>query len=211
MRVELYLARHGESLRNREQDEIAGGGDAQLTERGRKQASELGRALADLGMVFDQLWCSPLIRARESMVELCRALGTDQQVHYDGRLKELWAGDFEGRPKREVITPEIAVQMAMLGMGYRYPNGDSMNDVADRFVEDWLAERMAALPSEGTARIFAMCHGQVIRSARARLFGVDPMKAWLLSEGDNASLTKLLWNGRVWREAYANRSADVRF
>ena len=59
--VELCMVRHAESLGNRD----GSGSDTPLTPEGRGQASALARELAEVA--FDRVYCSPLVRARETL------------------------------------------------------------------------------------------------------------------------------------------------
>lgn len=207
MTIELFLMRHGESARDHG---IIGGGDAPLTDRGKQQVHDLAVAWAANGFSLDEIWSSPLLRARTSAEELCGTLGLDpRHIRYDPRLRELWAGDWEGLLKSRILTPAVLAKQDAQGMRYRYLNGESMNDVADRVVDDWLAEQLVRW-NDGV-KILVVFHGQAIRSTLGRLFGVDERLAWLLPEGDNASVTKLRRVDASWRLVYANRVPRIEF
>ena len=49
-----------------------------LSPRGEAQASEIGRALADAGI--DELWTSPSLRCRQTLIPLAEATGMTTQV-----------------------------------------------------------------------------------------------------------------------------------
>jgi phosphohistidine phosphatase len=67
--VRLYLVRHAEAARG-EPDDLR-----PLTASGREAARTLGARLAAEGAHPDAVLTSPLLRARETAAELCRALG----------------------------------------------------------------------------------------------------------------------------------------
>jgi phosphohistidine phosphatase len=76
--MRLLLVRHAEAAPG-DPDELRG-----LTDKGRRQAQELGARLADRGVDASVILTSPLIRARQTADALGAALGTDVEV--DERL-----------------------------------------------------------------------------------------------------------------------------
>lgn len=77
MARQLWLLRHGEAEPHDANDDAA----RQLTERGRDQARAAGRALAALGVQIHFAFTSPKVRARETAVLACEALGCDPIEH----------------------------------------------------------------------------------------------------------------------------------
>jgi phosphohistidine phosphatase len=71
--VQLYLVRHAEAASG-EPDELR-----PLTREGREAARQLGRLLAAEGVRPDAVLTSPLLRARETAVELARAAGLEPE------------------------------------------------------------------------------------------------------------------------------------
>lgn len=82
----IWLLRHG--------DAEDGGGkpdaERELTEKGRRQSRDAGRALVALGVRFDACISSPKVRARETAELACKPLGAT--VELDERLA---GGDFD--------------------------------------------------------------------------------------------------------------------
>ena len=76
--MQLYLVRHAEAA-DGEPDELR-----PLTAEGRRAARELGERLAADGVRPDAVLTSPLLRARETGVELARAAGIEPEA--DERL-----------------------------------------------------------------------------------------------------------------------------
>jgi len=76
--VRLYLVRHAEAAPG-EPDELRA-----LTEQGRKDARALGKRLRDDGVALEAVLASPLLRARETAVELARSAGVEAET--DERL-----------------------------------------------------------------------------------------------------------------------------
>jgi len=73
--VRLYLVRHAEAAPG-EPDELRA-----LTPAGRERARALGERLRDEGVRPDAVLTSPLLRARETGVELARSLDVDSEPH----------------------------------------------------------------------------------------------------------------------------------
>ncbi len=72
--MKIYLARHGQNEDNAE-GILNGHRDRPLTELGIHQAYELAEGIENLGLAFDAVYCSPLVRARETAEVACEKLG----------------------------------------------------------------------------------------------------------------------------------------
>jgi phosphohistidine phosphatase len=77
MAQQLWLLRHGEA----EPHDAAPDADRQLTDRGRQQSRVAGRALAALKVEVHMAFTSPKVRARETAVLACEALGIEPIEH----------------------------------------------------------------------------------------------------------------------------------
>jgi broad specificity phosphatase PhoE len=154
----VYLARHGETAYNHE-GRFQGQQAIPLNDTGRAQAAELAQRAAGYG--FQALWCSPLLRARETADIVAAAIGL--QPKEDARLMETDAGDWTDLTFTEVRakTPELFDAFAAAQRGFAFPGGESFTqqelrvDAALREVE---ASELPAL---------VVCHGMVIRAAFA--------------------------------------------
>ncbi|MCP4900741.1 MAG: histidine phosphatase family protein, partial [bacterium] len=152
-RLELWLVRHGETLRSVE-GRIAGWTDTPLSDRGRDEARAVAPLLA--GVEFDGVWSSDLVRTKET-AELAWGQATASPL-----LREMAFGELEGRRWRH-LEPEVAKALFEF-RSFQAPQGESQDEVAGRlhrFIED--------LPL-GRHLIFA--HGGVIRVLTWEL-GVD--------------------------------------
>ena len=98
----IYLVRHGQTAMNRKKV-LQGRSDIPLNEEGRKEAAEAGERFRKAQIIFDRVYASPLIRARETA-----ELITDAPVITDLRLIEMDYGPYEGmdlmHPAPEVLT-----------------------------------------------------------------------------------------------------------
>jgi len=73
MSNQLWLLRHGEA----EPHDARSDHDRRLTERGEDQSRSAGRALAALQLTFQAVYTSPKVRARDTALLACEALGEE--------------------------------------------------------------------------------------------------------------------------------------
>jgi broad specificity phosphatase PhoE len=95
-----------------------------LSERGREQAGELGRLLAN--QTFDAVFCSDLQRAVETAQI---AFGDRYQIAQDARLRECNYGDLTGSP-----SPGFKQRLAEY-LDTPFANGESYRDIEKRVGE----------------------------------------------------------------------------
>jgi phosphohistidine phosphatase len=76
MANQLWLLRHGEA----EPHDARCDADRRLTPRGEEQSRTAGRALAALQLTFQALYTSPKVRARDTALLACEALGEEPIV-----------------------------------------------------------------------------------------------------------------------------------
>jgi broad specificity phosphatase PhoE len=158
----VYLARHGQTAYNLE-GRFQGQLPVPLDATGRAQAVDLAERAAAHG--FRALWCSPLLRARETADVVARRIGL--QPREDARLMETDAGDWTDLSFAEVMAeaPEQFAAFASGDPGFAFPGGES-------FAEQ--DERVSAAIEEierGELPAIVVCHGMVIRAALARRAG----------------------------------------
>jgi broad specificity phosphatase PhoE len=154
----VYLARHGQTAYNRE-GRFQGQQEIPLDDAGRAQAAELAERAAGYG--FRALWCSPLLRARETADIVAAHIGLVAKG--DARLMETDAGDWTDRSFAEVIAeaPEAFAAFANADAGFAFPGGESFAQQEVRVsaaLDDVEAGELPAL---------VVCHGMVIRAALA--------------------------------------------
>jgi len=94
--ITICLLRHGETAYNADGNKYCGRTDIPLTEKGMAQANRMKALLKDYS--FDQVFSSPLIRARTT-AEI--AAGNKDLVQTDDRLIEVDFGQWEGKSSEE--------------------------------------------------------------------------------------------------------------
>ncbi len=92
--MEIVLIRHGEPEWVRNGLNVD---NPPLTERGHRQAAAMAEFLCEER--FDEVFCSPLVRARQTAAPLFRALGRDEQV--DPWLEEIRNPIWHGTPQEK--------------------------------------------------------------------------------------------------------------
>jgi broad specificity phosphatase PhoE len=152
----VYLARHGQTPYNAEL-RFQGQGPVPLNDIGRAQAAELAeRALSHQ---FVKLWCSPLLRARETADAVARRIGLEPQE--DPRLMETETGDWTDHSFAEIQGefPEAFAAFLAGDPDFGFPGGESFAQQSLRVAAALADIERAEHPA------LVVCHGQVIRLA----------------------------------------------
>jgi len=154
----VYLARHGETAYNHE-GRFQGQQQVPLNDTGRAQAAVLAERAVAYG--FQALWCSPLLRARETADIVAAAVGL--QPVEDVRLMETDAGDWTDRTFADVRAeaPELFDAFAAADPGFAFPGGESFTEQEVRVDAALRNIEAGELPA------LVVCHGMVIRAAFA--------------------------------------------
>jgi broad specificity phosphatase PhoE len=154
----VYLARHGQTAYNHE-GRFQGQQEIPLDDTGRAQAAELAERAAAYDFVA--LWCSPLLRARETADVVAARIGL--QPREDARLMETDAGDWTDLSFAEVRarSPELFDAFAAAEPDFAFPGGESFAEQDVRVSAALADVEAGALPA------LVVCHGMVIRAALA--------------------------------------------
>lgn len=189
--VEIILVRHGEPAwtpDNRVEN------DPELTPRGRAQAQALARR--DWGRI-DELWVSPLVRARQTMEPLERALGqTAEIVDWLAEIRnpDEWQGtpadSFYALFSEHNLSPRERLWQGL-------PGGEAVVDFHRRVVtglQDTLAAHGLARvdatdphlwQQAGSKRILWVAHGGTNAVSIGHLLGAEPTP-WEWSRFDSS-------------------------
>jgi broad specificity phosphatase PhoE len=154
----VYLARHGQTAYNHE-GRFQGQQEIPLDDTGRAQALELAERAAGYG--FRALWCSPLLRARETAAAITARIGLEPML--DARLMETDAGDWTNLSFAEVRArePQRFDAFAAADAGFAFPGGESFAEQEVRVGAALADVEAGELPA------LVVCHGMVIRAALA--------------------------------------------
>jgi broad specificity phosphatase PhoE len=189
----LWLVRHGESTWN-----IAGlaqghNDEAELTERGLRQA---GEAAAQFGYrPVRAIYASDLRRARQTAAAFAAVLGLP--VHTDVRLRERSLGVLEGTAHQVIGSSATGLADGrVIDPDVRPPAGESVRDLYQRAAE--FCDDLAAGLPDGSGDVLVITHGGTVRVLDAYLNGVtvDQM-AW--RPVDNATIVRISEFGTLSR------------
>lgn len=150
----VYLARHGQTAYNLE-GRFQGQRPVPLDDTGREQAAELAERAAE--HEFAALWCSPLLRARETADIVARRI--ELEPREDARLMETDAGDWTDRSFADVQaqTPGEFARFIEGDPMFAFPGGESFAQQGVRVAAALYDIRRAEAPA------LVVCHGGVIR------------------------------------------------
>jgi 2,3-bisphosphoglycerate-dependent phosphoglycerate mutase len=195
------LIRHGESVSNLE-GRVQGQEDVALSSRGHVQADAVAAwSRAEFGgdsPSIEEVWSSPLVRARETAARIATALGLP--LHIDERLQELHAGIFQGHlwADLEERFPEAVARWRSGDVDYAIPGGESRAQLASRG-----HEALESLAGRDVGRMIVVAHGGILTAALGSLVGrTHPLLATAaerpftkLPALANCSVTRVEWPG----------------
>lgn len=195
----LHLVRHGQCTWNAEGRVLGQTAEVPLTDLGREQARDAGRALAGYGA--DALVTSDLLRAVQTAEVIGAVLGLDPVL--ESALREQSLGTLEGR-----LASDLRAEPTPAGRhvtDVRWGGGESVVDVHAR-VGGFLARLLAERPGE---RVVLVSHGDAIRVALAWLAGHGPREvAW--TDVPPGSVTSVTYPAATVGVVSTTRSASAR-
>ena len=156
MTTEIYCVRHGQSVHNQQQT-IAGQLDSELTPLGFEDACSVAEILGRRD--FEVVYCSDLLRARQTARTIMNTLQINCPVLYSPLIREL---DY-GRFTEKSVTETFQVLNYKRVPDQRYPEGESFNDLQER-VQKFLSQlfhessgkRILVAAHAGSIRLIAM-------------------------------------------------------
>ena len=181
--MELYLARHGQSIHNRDGNDP--GGHSPLTDEGRAQARRLGEWLVANAHV-DAIYTSPLARARETAAIVAGILGQSLQVRDELREAAVFLPDVLPRPPAPWCDP------------WPTPSLDPAYAVFRQQVAVVTRDLVTQHPDEA---VLVVAHGGTLATMIRLLLGIDAISIWT----ENTALHHLTWLGQRWELRYLNR------
>jgi broad specificity phosphatase PhoE len=204
--LDLYLIRHGQSTAN-EKPFIVGGqtNGAELTVKGGSQAAALGKRLLEERVDFDSVYASTAVRAKQTAVIACQYMGFPaSKIRYSNSLLEQCLGDWEGKSKSRVYTPEVRLAINMNTWLYRPPNGESWRDVEARM--HYFIQKL--VPKEGRNTVALFTHGMAIKCFLKGLMECSSATAYKM-QIHNTSITEAVYDAHGWRVVRINDHAHL--
>ncbi|MFN9367846.1 MAG: histidine phosphatase family protein [Planctomycetia bacterium] len=191
-----YLVRHGRSVSNQE-GRVQGRADVPLSPLGQRQAEIMAGWALSLPHV-DEVWSSPLVRARDTAAPIAAALGLEVRVAAD--LAELDAGIFQGHlwSDLEARFPEAVARWRSGDADFAIPGGESRSQLAARG-----RAALETLTARAAPAIVVVAHGGILTAALGSLLGrTHPLLAAAaerpftrLPALENCSVSTLRWPG----------------
>jgi broad specificity phosphatase PhoE len=152
----LLLARHGQTADNAS-GLILGRRDPPLSDLGAQQAAGLGVQARARGVVA--IWCSPLLRARQTASMIGQAIGVEAAVVDD--LIESGRGEWEGVPQTVLArrSPELFAAFEAGDPDFVFPGGESIRSQVLR------TRRALSRVAQGPQPSLVVAHAGTIRAA----------------------------------------------
>jgi broad specificity phosphatase PhoE len=184
--VRILLARHGETVFNVE-GRWQGQSDSPLTDRGRAQAAELARALADEQITA--VYSSDLGRAADTAAEVAGL--HELAVTPERRLREIDVGNWTGKQRDEINAeyPGGLKAWATRPRAFQLPNGETIRGAQARAL-DFFNERMPAHVGE---TVVVISHGALCQAILVNAMGGTVDDLWLTEGVDNCQISRLEW------------------
>lgn len=208
----LYLLRHAQTPCN-VHSEIIGGRSSSvpLTEEGKAQAVEAGNALRTQGLFFDSVFCSTALRARQTFECLCLKQGEHyHSLSFSSQLEELDQGDWTGRVRAEIYTPEMMQRLDRENPYFTPPGGESQHDVEKRMT-DFVCRQVLHRPDNeiphctGEGTFLVVGHGNAFRCFLRGILDSAASATYRIGI-DNLSTTRLRYDTiRGWCIDWINR------
>jgi len=164
--MNLYLVRHGQTPASRE-NRFSGRIDPSLTDAGHAMAQALAEAYGRLP--WAAVYCSPMLRTRQTAEPLCRSAGVEPVM--EPGLREIDYGEWDGMLQDEVKArwPEAFAYWAADVASRGAPGGETAFDVAGRAMA--VVERIRTRHREGNVLIVS--HKATLRIIACALLGLD--------------------------------------
>ena len=191
----LILIRHGQSDFDSGHMAVSPRGeqwDPPLSAKGRDQAELLARRLRLLDPPPAALYCSPLLRARETAAPCAAAVNLE--VTYDEDLMEAHIGDWEAKSFEDILASDdellhrVRSQRAIWG---RAPGGEREEDFRRRVTG--AMDRILETHPDGDALV--VCHGGVINAYCGEVLGL-PQGMFFLPENTSVNSVEFDGDGR---------------
>lgn len=211
MALKLYYIRHAQCSMNLEVSQLVGGrsNDSPLTPLGEKQSDLLGERLSSVGIGFDEVYSSPALRTRETAERSCACIGFPlEKIVSVGALQELDQGEWQGKNRAEIYTPEMLAHINSDNWNFCPPGGESQRDVEERQLT-WLHDCLLLRYKEKLS-IGIYGHGVALSCFLRGIMGFRPEITYKM-EHHNTGITRLKYSERGWHVLCINDTSHLPF
>lgn len=176
--MRLYFVRHGQTKLNQEKVYF-GSLDEPLNEYGRKQATDVGLALAEVS--FDSVYCSDRMRAIETMQQILaqtKQKGHVKVMSFLPELSEIHFGCFEGLTWQEASRqyPDVYEKWCQDWLYYELPEGESYAAFFQRVRHAF--EQILEGSKDVDQNVLICAHNGSLRALFALLCGIEESGSW---------------------------------
>lgn len=195
--INLYLVRHAETVGMREGVRL--GNDDGLSPNGINQAVLLSDRLANIQ--FSQVYCSPTLRAKQSLEIIQKTNPSIDKVTFDKDLVERREATSLIGVKTENM-PWDYLKKHRLKRKWRYEDSESFQDIYDRSIE--VLKKLAENGNE--SNVLVITHGSFIRALFATILlgnGLTPRQYFQLTEKLNifaSAISKLEYSQKYYED-----------
>ena len=179
--TEIYLIRHGETYGNIE-NLFCGHSETALTDLGVRQAQAVGKRLADVS--FSAAYASDLSRAADTARHALN--GREMELRFDPRLREMYYGDWEGLPGKQLETDHRDTLREFFQCRQPAPGGETVTTLRTR-VSTAMREIVSAHRGE---TVMVVSHGNAMMALMAELLSLPIDATWTFAF-DNTSVTRM--------------------
>ena len=172
----LVLVRHGQSEWNKK-NLFTGWKDPNLTRQGINEASEAGKQLNSLGINFDVMFTSDLIRAQETGRIILKEMNQKSvAIVKSQKLNERNYGDLAGLNKDDAREKwgEDQVHIWRRSFDVPPPGGESLKNTAERVLPYFRSEILPKI--EEGSNVLIAAHGNSLRALVMELEKISPDK-----------------------------------
>ena len=172
----LVLVRHGQSEWNKK-NLFTGWKDPNLTKQGINEASEAGKQLNSLGINFDVMFTSDLIRAQETGKIILKEMNQKSiAIVKSQKLNERNYGDLAGLNKDDAREKwgEDQVHIWRRSFDVPPPGGESLKNTAERVLPYFRSEILPKI--EEGSNVLIAAHGNSLRALVMELEKISPDK-----------------------------------
>jgi broad specificity phosphatase PhoE len=213
LNIRLDLIRHGETDRNVNSDLIGQSPEEPLNETGKKQAEKLALRFKQDKMIYDGVYVSSYLRAQQTCKIACAAfpLGNPSIITVPD-IREIFQGDGFNRSRKEVYAHlDLLNKINWEGMGFSFPNGESLYQVQYRTIS-WLNREIldnTQTRSDKPLHIAIFTHGMNVKCVLHHIMNFDHRMTWKI-DVKNTSITSLHLKEGQWFIDAINDTSHLR-
>ncbi len=185
-KLEVLFVRHGQSFGNLDKNL---GPDTSLTEKGYKQASNLGTWLREKHYKINKIFCSPLNRAHQTAEIVNEYFGVE--IVYDNDLIE--------------SNGEHLKEVPVRSHPFEVNSSLELGEIYEKFCYRVMQAMSRILKYNENGCVLIIAHAGTISSILRSILGVHT----LMINTDQTGIHSLIWDGKRWIIQYLNNQEHL--